>query len=206
MTLLFVTVLGIHTSHAQEKPMSITEVLKHTPEELAEKLGNRSEAGENYAATLWAAAKRVETDFKLGKTSIQAVQRLDQWRQALNQWEDLKLQAKSIESGGGTMWGHMSARNDAWIEAFLAKHMAALSAEQVANGKAFKSDYLKTINATIDTGVQEFGDDMDHINELAASTKKELQNTHYNLQYLLQTLPECEVKKAVIEMVKPSSD
>ncbi len=193
----------VTNSHAEEKPMSISEVLKHTPEQLAEKLGNRSEAGENHAARLWASAKRVETDYVLGKTSIQAVQRLNEWRELLNTWQDLKLQARAMESGGGTMWNHMSARNDAWIEMFLAKHVTSLSAQPKGNGKKFETDYLKTINARIDAGVKEFGKDMEYIREQSAPLKAELKNTYSYLQYMLKTLPDGPVKKAVIEMVKP---
>ena len=109
-------------SAADEKPMSVSEVLKHTPEKLAQILGNTSEAGEDHAAQLWATAKKIETNSTLGKKSVQSVQRLNQWRTVLNTWADLTLHAKSIETGGGTLWGHLSARNDAWIEEFLAKH------------------------------------------------------------------------------------
>lgn len=185
--------------------MSIAEVLKHTPEELAQKLGNSSEAGEDYAAQLWASAKRAQTDAALGKTSVQAIQRLNQWRQVLNSWQDLKLHAKGIESGGGSMWGHLSARNDADIEAFLAKHVSTLSAEPTEGGKPFESNYLKTIHALIDAGTKEFKE-MDYLQEMAASTKKELQTAYANLQYLLRTLPEGDVKKAVIKLVAPTPE
>ena len=155
LTLLLIIAVLCNATHpidAQEKPMSIIEVLKHTPEELAQKLGNSSEAGEDYAAQLWTSAKRAQTDATLGKTSVQAIQRLNQWRQALNSWQDLKLHARSIKSGGGSMWGHLSARNDTNIAAFLAKHATTLSAEPAEGGKPFQSNYLKTIHAQIDAG------------------------------------------------------
>lgn len=200
--------LAVSTSYlsADEKPLSVSEVLKHSPEELAQKLGNSSEAGEDHAARLWAVAKRSETDSFLGKSSVQAMQRLNEWRQMLNTWQDLKLRARGIESGGGTMWSHLSARNDAYIEGFLAKHLTTLSAPPKADGKPFKPNYLKPIYATIDAGVKEFGQDQEHIQKQAVSLKEELQNTYYTLQYLLQSLPEGKTKQAVIKMLKPSAE
>lgn len=193
-------------SRADEKPMSVAEVLKHTPEELARKLGNSSEAGEDRAAQLWAVAKRAETDAALGKTSVQAMQRLNEWRKVLNEWEDLKLRARGIKSGGGTMWSHLGARNDAYIESFLAKHMAALSAGHKASGKPFKSGYLESLNATIDAGVRELGDDMPHLGTMAASAKDQLRNTYAHLQYMIGTLPDGEARTAVTELAKPAKE
>jgi len=205
-TLALALGLFIPYANAEEKPMSISEVLKLTPEELAQKLGNSSEAGEDHAARLWAVAKRAETDATLGKKSVQAMQRLNEWRTVLNKWADHLLFARGIESGGGTMWSHLSARNDAWIESFLAKHMTSLSAEPKEGGKEFKTDYLKTVNATIDAGLKEFGEDNDHMRKQGLTLKEELKNTYSYLQYLLRGLPEGPVKKAVIEMVKPTKE
>lgn len=193
-------------SRADEKPLSVAEVLKHTPAELAQKLGDASEAGEDRAAQIWATAKRAETDSRLGKTSVQAMQRLDEWRGVINQWQDLKLRARAIASGGGTMWSHLSARNDAHIERFLAKHAAALSAKRKAPTKPYESDYLQQLNRTIDAGVKELGDHMPELKTMAASAKEELKNTYSHLQYLLATLPESELKKAVTDLVKPHDE
>ncbi|BDS07574.1 hypothetical protein NT6N_26140 [Oceaniferula spumae] len=204
---IMVLALGLVTSstHAEETAMSVSDVLKHTPEDLAQKLGNSSEAGEDHAARLWAAAKRIETDSKLGKSSVQAVQRLNEWRQVLNKWADLKLQVQGIESGGGTMWSHLSARNDAWIEDFLSKHITLLSAEPAEKGKEFNSDYLKTLNAILDAGTKEWKDN-EYMQKQAVVVKEELKNTYFHLKYMIQTLPDGETKNAVIKMVKPVSN
>ena len=186
--------------------MSATAVLKYTPDKLAQKLGNVSEAGEDDAAQLWASAKRLETEAILGKTSVQAVRRLNYWRKVLNQWEDRKLEARGIESGGGSMWSHLSQRNDAWIEKMLAKHMVELSKEREDQGKAFTIDLLKPINAIIDTGLKEFDDDQQDVKNHAKQLKLQLEDTFGNLQYLIRSLPEGKARAAVIEMVKPSSN
>ena len=104
------------------------------------------------------------------------------------------------------MWGHLSARNDAVIEDFLAKHMIALSAKRKNDGKAFESDYLKTLNTIIDTGIKEFGEDSEYIQEHAKKLKEELKHAYANLQYLLKTLPEGDLKKSIIKMTKPVSE
>lgn len=199
------SILAFTCANAQEKNMSVTELLKHTPEKLAQILGNTSEAGEDHAAQLWATAKRTQTNAKLAKTSVQALQRLNEWRDVLNKWEDLKLQAQGIESGGGTMWSHLSARNDAYIETFLAKHLTTLSAMRKHSGKPFEPDYLKLLNAIIDSGVKEFGADNEAIRNHATSVKNNLQNTYYSIQYLMSTLPDGETKKQVINLIKPRS-
>lgn len=200
------TILLTSSTHAEEKAMSVPEVLKHTPEKLAQVLGNTSEAGEDQAAQLWATAKRIQTESLLGKKSILAVRRLAQWRRILNTWDDLQLQARSIESGGGTLWGHMSARNDAWIEDFLAKNKEALSAERINSGKAFESDYLKIVNAQIDAGLKEFGEDNAFMREHAVTLKEELKNAYLNLQYVLKTLPDGDLRNEIIRMTKPETE
>ena len=47
---------------------------------------------------------------------------------------------------------------------------------------------------------------MDYLQEMAASTKKKLKMAYANLQYLLRTLPEGEVKKEVIKLVTPTPE
>jgi len=111
-------------THAEEPPVlvgdSMEAVLKLGPEELAVKLGNPSEAGLDRAARIWAAAKRIETEGRLAGRSVRRVMVLGQLRRALDGWQDLQLEIVSVESGGGTMWGHMMSRNDAELEKFLA--------------------------------------------------------------------------------------
>lgn len=48
--------------------------------------------------------------------------------------------------------------------------------------------------------------EMDYLQEMAASTKKKLKMAYANLQYLLRTLPEGEVKKEVIKLVTPTPE
>ncbi|MDG0993190.1 MAG: hypothetical protein P8O22_00495 [Akkermansiaceae bacterium] len=196
----------LSNSFAGEKPMTLSDVLQYTPAQLVKEMGYAGEAGENRAAKIWAAAKRSQTNYTLGKNSVQAVLRLEEWRMMLNEWEDLKLQARAIESGGGTMWSHMSIRNDAWIESFLAQHAIQLSAEPKPSDVQFTANYLKTINAKIDAGVNKFGNDTPSIQDQSKLLKKKLQNTYFYLSSLLNTIPSGSVKTAVVDMVKPSDN
>lgn len=196
----------LSNSFAAEKPMTISNVLQYTPAQLVKEMGYAGEAGENRAAKIWAAARRSQTNYTLGKKSVQAVLRLDQWRMMLNEWEDLKLQARAMESGGGTMWSHMSIRNDAWIESFLAQHAIQLSAKPKPSDVQFTANYLKTINAKIDAGVNKFGNDTPSIQDQSKMLKKKLENAYFYLSSILNTLPSGSVKTAVVDMVKPSDN
>ncbi|MBK1831231.1 hypothetical protein JIN77_10870 [Verrucomicrobiaceae bacterium R5-34] len=188
--------------HAQSGPLNTSEVLQLTLEQLAEKLGDQSEVGHNEAAQIWATAQRIQTDAVLGKTSVQAVRELNQWRQVLNDWSDLKLRVRAVHSGGGTMWSHLSARNDAPIESFLAKHQAALSAPPTGKRRVPKINYLKPLIQLIDAGLKEW-DAGEYQQQEAAALKKELETTHSYLIYMLQGLTEGATRQAVIELVQP---
>lgn len=196
----------LSNSFAGEKPMTLSDVLQYTPAQLVKEMGYAGEAGENRAAIIWAAAKRSQTNYTLGKNSVQAVLRLEEWRMMLNEWEDLKLQARAIESGGGTMWSHMSIRNDAWIESFLAQHAIQLSAKPKPIDVKFTANYLKTINAKIDAGVNKFGNDTPSIQDQSKLLKKKLQDAYFHLSFLLNTIPSGSAKTAVVDMVKPSDN
>ncbi len=99
---------------------SITEVLKiNNYLDLAEKHGETSECGQDYAAKLHANAVRIKTETRLANTSMERVIVLGLWRDALDRWDDLELEIISFYMGGGTMWGHQMMRNNDATEEFL---------------------------------------------------------------------------------------
>jgi hypothetical protein len=88
--------------------------------DLAEKLGDCGEAGQNHAAILMANAKRIETETRVASKSMRRVIVLKNWRETFNCWDDLQIQLVWIWSEGGLMYYHMLFRNDAANEDFLA--------------------------------------------------------------------------------------
>lgn len=111
---------------------SMARVLKTELFDLAEHLGDTSEAGQDHAARLQAAARRIKTEARVSAKSMQRVLVLAALREALSRWEDLELEIVLLQSGGGTMWGHMMQRNDAETEEFLdgiADHLPLVGAE-----------------------------------------------------------------------------
>ena len=123
-SLILITILSLHAADEANKPVvpddSLAHVIQSDEFELAENLGDTSEAGQNHAARLLAAARRIKTEVRVSAKSMQRVLILDSWREALNRWDDLKLEIVLLQSGGGTMWSHMMQRNDAETEKFLA--------------------------------------------------------------------------------------
>lgn len=99
---------------------SMAEVLKMDSYlDLAEKHGETSECGQDYAAKLHANAVRIQTETRLASTSMERVIVLGMWRDALDRWDDLGLEVVILYMGGGSMWGHQMMRNNDAIEEFL---------------------------------------------------------------------------------------
>ena len=103
------------------------------------------------------------------------------------------------------MWGHIAARDDAYIEAFLAKHYKVLSSAPI-EGKACNINFSKIPLERITNGLKEVEEGNEHMKTLAKELKQTLSEEQASLKYLLKTLPEGKTKKAVIELVTPSSE
>jgi hypothetical protein len=67
---------------------SMARVLKSDGFSLAEHLGDTSEAGQDHAARLLAAARRIKTEARVSAKSMQWLLVLSGWREALNRWDD----------------------------------------------------------------------------------------------------------------------
>jgi hypothetical protein len=112
--------------------------------DLAQELGDSSEAGMNQAAILMANAKRIDTEGRIGSKSMRQVLVLADWREALNRWSDVQLELVWCWNGGGMMYYHMMQRNDAYNEDFLAEvaERLPLATTPVSNETAAKIDDL----------------------------------------------------------------
>lgn len=110
--LILATTLSLTAAEPTQKPHtpddSHTHVLKSSDFfTLAQELGDTSVAGENEAARLMAAAKRIQTETRVASKSMRRVMILGEWRAALKHWEDLQLQLVLFWSGGGSMFTQM---------------------------------------------------------------------------------------------------
>ncbi len=185
------------TVRAQSEPVSAKQVLAHDPEELAFKLKDMSEAGQDNAARMWATAKRLETENMLAASSVQTVLRLGYWRNVLDRWQDLWLELQSLESGGGSMWGHFSARNDATLEEFLAANAQGLTAESADAGEKVSLDVLEQATnhiAKAKTLAKELDRDIDQASKDLLNKMDEAQS---ELRFSLSTIRDAKTRKTV---------
>lgn len=125
ITLLLAVTYGLARADDAVKPPAADDSMAHVLKTesyytLAEALGDPSAAGEDNAARLLAAARRIQTEARVASKSMRRVMVLDGWREALDQWDDLQLELVWFWSGGGTMYYHMMSGNDATNEEFLA--------------------------------------------------------------------------------------
>ncbi len=123
---------------------SQAHILKSDWLDLARELGDESEAGQDEAARLQAAAKRIETETRVASKSMRRVMVLEDWRGTLNRWDDLQIQLVWIGAEGGLMYYHMLFRNNAVNEDFLATlaDNLPLTAKPLTKDTAIKIDAL----------------------------------------------------------------
>ena len=117
-------VSGSALTHSQDggtkpAPLTLSRALKLGPEKLAEQTDG-SEAGQDRAAHLYAAAKRIETESALAQRDLEQVVVLDSWRDAISACRRGSCSLAYIVNGGGSMYSHGQARDCAEVEDFLA--------------------------------------------------------------------------------------
>lgn len=104
------------------KPVTAEQALKLGPEKLAtEHMKDESEAGQDEAAQLYAAALRLKTENKLAKKDLRDVFTLDHMRVTLSNCRESSIDLAGFINGGGSMFGHASARDSAVVELFLSE-------------------------------------------------------------------------------------
>ena len=121
LTVVLTTTIPLLAQDANEKkdPLPISQVLKLGVEGLTEFTGP-SEVGQDEAAELFAAARRLTTEQSLGQKDVHLVMELQTWRQALSKFRDSIISLAYIINGGGTMYTHGERRDVTEVEDFLA--------------------------------------------------------------------------------------
>ena len=122
---------------AREKPEPIpmSEALKKGADNLTENTG-LSEAGQDRAFRIYAAARRIETEHALAEKDVKLVLALEEWREALTNCRADFLSLAYIVEGGGTMYGHAQTRDCAAVEDFLSNLAKRLPLEEKGKGDA----------------------------------------------------------------------
>ena len=106
-------------SDATNHPITQAVALKLGPGQLT-RFVDSSEAAQDYAAQLYATAKRLETEQALARRDLELVPQLDEWRQALGKCRVGSWELAGWVHGGGTLWYHSGARDCTDQEEFLA--------------------------------------------------------------------------------------
>ena len=179
------------TAENKRVPVTSATALKLGPEQLTKVIDEfESEAGQDYAAILYATARRIKTEQALARRDLELVLQLDVWRKAL---ADCRVGSCSLAS----MYGHGAARDCAPLEDFLAdlaKHLplakgkgSVKAARQIDRAIAF----IKKLNLS-------HGQDLDP----EAWAKKRFSTevagvTEYwkHLKELIKDVPEAEANK-----------
>lgn len=125
VSLILAVTFGLAAAEDAVKPPAADDSMAHVLKTesyytLAEELGDPSAAGEREAASLQAAARRIQTEFRVASKSMRRVMVLNEWREALNRWNCLQLELVMFWSGGGTMYSQMMGGDAAVTEDFLA--------------------------------------------------------------------------------------
>jgi len=104
---------------SEKPPMTIARALKLGLGGVLEQ-ADQSEAGQDEAARLYAAARRLATENALAKKDLELVLQLDEWRGVLSKCRGQSCTLAYYVNGGGTMYSHGGARDCAEVEDFLA--------------------------------------------------------------------------------------
>jgi len=112
--------------------------------------------------------------------------------------------ADSFESGGGTMYSHQSARNNAELEIFLAKHVDGLTKMLDEPVKLQPIDLKASSVARIDKAAKERKDEKAEGLPSDAEVKKELKEAEEALLIQISLISDKATREAVIAWAKES--
>ncbi len=182
------------------KPVSMELALKLGPQKLIRIVGE-SEAGQDIACELYAAAKRLQTENRLAKQDLRLVTELDWLRRTLGESIDGFCCMSYGINGGGTMYTHAEARNDAALEDFLADFSRRPSAGGKGDPKSIASlekliQYVSKLEIPADTKA-------DAGKEMIEAFLKFRRETSDSLNILKMTCMECkeDAAKALVEFI-----
>src|SRR5260370_26293320 len=182
----------------KKEPLTISQALKVGEEGLTEYTG-LSEVGQDQAAELYAAAKRITTEQALGQRNLQLVIDLDGWRTVIAQCRRSCMSMGFITNDGGTMSGHQARRDSVAVEDFLAEMSKTLPlAEAKGDPKA-----LEPINRTIAL-IKKLKADRSQKSELAERVKSATESWT-NLRHMIPEIPAENAKKIAYFATDPLS-
>jgi hypothetical protein len=200
LAVFIATVAPVFAQDADEKkePLTISQALKLGEEGLTEYTG-LSEVGQDQAAQLYAAAKRITTEQALGQRNLQLVIDLDSWRNVISACRRSCMTLGYITNGGGTMSGHQATRDSVAVEDFLAEMSRNLPFPD-AKGDP-NAD--KVIDRTIAL-IKNLHAPREQKSELAERVKSATESwTH--LKYMIDEIPADDAKKIAFFATDPVS-
>jgi hypothetical protein len=118
MAALTFSPLAMAQDAEKKPPLTVAIALKLGVEGLTS-YTNPSEAGQDQAARLYAAARRLKTENALAQEDLAQVPVLDSYRDVLSKCRVGSCELAYIVNGGGTMYHHGEARDCASVEDFL---------------------------------------------------------------------------------------
>jgi hypothetical protein len=196
-----------NTENVEDKrvPVTLATALKLGPDKLTKVIDeHQSEAGKDWAAKLYATAKRIETEHALAQRDLELVLQLNVWREALADCRVGSCNLARTYFSGGTMYGHGARRDCAALEDFLAGLAKRLPlAEGKGSTKAAKQiddaiAYIKNLDPA-------HGEDSESIERAKVRLPAEVEGvTEYwdHLKDLIKDIPEAEANKIADFAVK----
>jgi hypothetical protein len=182
----------------KKEPVTVSQALKLGEEGLTEYTG-LSEVGQDQAAELYAAAKRITTEQALGQKNLQLVIVLDGWRTIIAQCRRSCMSMGFITNNGGTMSGHQARRDSVAVEDFLGEMSKTLPLpEAKGDPKA-----LEVIDRTIAL-IKELKADRNQKSELAERVKSATESWT-NLRDMIAEIPAENARKIVYFATDPVS-
>ena len=197
---VIITIAGaVFAQDADEKePLTIPQVLKLGEEGLTEYTG-LSEVGQDQAAELYAAAKRITTEQALGQKNLKLVIDLESWRNVISTCRRSCMSIGYITNGGGTMSGHQATRDSAAVEDFLAEMSRSLP---FANAKG-DPNADKVIDHTIAL-IKNLRAPREQKSDLAERVKSATENWT-QLKYMIDEISADDAKKIAFFATDPVS-
>ena len=182
----------------EKEPVTMSQALKLGEEGLTQYTG-LSEVGQDQAAELYAAAKRITTEQALGEKNLQLVIDLEGWRTVIAKCRRSCMSIGYITNDGGTMSGHQARRDSVAVEDFLAEMSKTLPlSEAKGDPKA-----LEVIDRTIAL-IKNLRAPRDQKSQLAERVKTATESWA-NLKDMIAEIPAEDAKKTAYFVTDPVS-
>lgn len=176
----------------------MSQALKLGEEGLTQYTG-LSEVGQDQAAELYAAAKRITTEQALGEKNLQLVIDLEGWRTVIAKCRRSCMSIGYITNDGGTMSGHQARRDSVAVEDLLAEMSKTLPLPE-AKGDPKE---LEVIDRTIAL-IKNLRAPRDQKSQLAERVKSATESWA-NLKDMIAEIPAEDAKKTAYFVTDPVS-